>query len=155
MAPLMGLSGTSEGPASLAQQVGGARDPVGLHLSQYSGKSHQGLHWDKKRQVWEQPRQELRSRGMEQTSWRQSEESSAQEHQASPACSPESGVTGTATHGVTAGGADKHQKWLQQLEVWAITEMVEATEAQLSEDKAREAEAEQSRRLRAAEQAPQ
>ena len=44
VAPLMGLSGTSEGPASLAQQVGGARDPVGLHFSQYGGKSHQGLH---------------------------------------------------------------------------------------------------------------
>ena len=64
--PLKGLLGTSEGPASQTQQVGGAHDPIGLHLSEYSGKSHQGLHWDRKREVWEQPRQKLDSQGASQ-----------------------------------------------------------------------------------------
>ena len=131
MAPLMGLPGTSEGPARLTQQVGGARDPVGLHLSQDGGKSHQGLHWDAVREVWEQPRQKLGSRAASQASWRREEDDSVSEQQARPACSLGSEDRGAATHSTTAGNGDA--QWLQQLEVWAIDEMVEATEEQLCE----------------------
>ena len=76
VAPLMGLPGTSEGPARLTQQVGGARDPAVLHIGEYSGRSHQGLHWDSKREAWEQPRQRLSLRGVSQASWRQGDDSS-------------------------------------------------------------------------------
>ena len=125
--PLMGLPGTSEGPARLVQQVGGARDPASLHMGQYSGRSHQGLHWDYNREAWEQPRQRLSSRGVSQASWRSSEDSSAREHQASPACSPEKGTSGAEAHCDTAGDTVARKQWLdsEQLEVWAIDEMVE------------------------------
>ena len=100
--------------------------------STVSGKSHQGLHWDRKREVWEQPRQKLGSRGIEQQSWMQSEGGGAQEQQASPACSPESASKGEATHCSTAGEAAMQAQWTRQLEVWAINEMVAATEEELS-----------------------
>ena len=92
--PLMGLPGTPEGPARLVQQVGGARDPTSLHMGQHVSKGHQGLHWDKQREAWEQPRQRLSSRGASQASWRRAEDSSAHEQQASPACSPASEAKG-------------------------------------------------------------
>ena len=120
MVPLVDLPGTSEGPARLVQQVGGARDPTSLHMGQYSGRSHQGLHWDAKRDAWEQPRQRLGSRGASQASWERGEDDGARDQQASPACSPGSEAEKAGTHSVTAGGADTQERWLQQLEVWAI-----------------------------------
>ena len=141
-------SGTLSGPARQSQQVGGARDPVGLHSSQYGSKSHQGLHWDAGREAWEQPRQMLSSRAARQESWKREEDNSDSGQQARTAPSPGSEDRGAPTHGTTAGACDT--QWLRQLEVWGISEMEEACEAQLAE-----AKAEQRRELEAAEQAPQ
>ena len=132
--PLKGL------PVWLSRS-GGAHDPVGLHLSQYGGKSHQGLHWDAGREVWEQPRQKLGSRGASQACWRQGDGSGTCEQQASPACAPGIETNDAEAHSATAGDTATQQQWLQQLEIWAIDEMVEATEEQLQEAEAEQQEA--------------
>ena len=138
VAPLKGLSGTPEGPARQAQQVGGARGPASQAavqtVSTVSSRSHHGLHFDKDQEVWEQPRQRVHSRGARQASWRSEDKSSDRAQQASPACAPGREGKGAATHGGTAGDAAARERWLKQLEVWAIDEMAEATEGELSED---------------------
>ena len=80
-------------------------------------------------------------------SWREVEEGSTREQQAHPACSLGSENKSAGAHSTTAGDGDAHNQWLQQLEVWAIDEMVEATEEQLCK-----AEAEGRSQQRAAEQ---
>ena len=126
------LPGTSEGPAGQTQQAGGARDPASQHHSQYEARSHQGLHWDRNREVWEQPRQRLDSRGSQQESWRGGKGSSACDQQASSARCTGSEDRDTATHSVTSGEAATQAQWTRQLELWAINKMVAATEEELS-----------------------
>ena len=125
-------------------------------MGQYSSRSHQRLHWDVQREVREQPRQRLSSRGASHASWKRSEDNSGRKQQASLSCSPGSEDKGAATHGAAAGEANTQERWTQQLEVWAIDEMMAATEAELSEAGAvqeRQPEA-QDEPVRAPEQCP-
>ena len=132
-------SGTSEGPAGQSQQVGGARDPVGLHLSSTVARATRACTGTQEREVWEQPRQKLGSRGVEQASWRQSEGSSAASSRRALPAPLEVEAAVHRTHSATAG--ECAGAVAQQLEVWAIDEMVEATEAQLERGSGRAAAA--------------
>ena len=68
---------------------------------------------------------------MSQASWRQHSDDSACGQQASPACAP--GVEASSAEAYSATAGDAQEQWHQQLEVWAIDEMLDATVAQMEQ----------------------